>query len=223
MRVILTRPAERAEPLAARLRERGHDVVLCPLVRIEPLGAAPVDVDGYDWVVVTSATGAAELARRRRGSFRRLAAIGAATAAALAERGLRVDLVPRAATQEGLLAELPRPAGRVLFAGAEGARRLLVDELRADFVPLYRAVELRPASFPDGDLAVVTSGSGARALARVRRDLPVVVIGPQTSIAAEAAGLRVLAQAGAPDADALAEAVDAAAASLTRNERTPRP
>jgi hypothetical protein len=26
----------------------------------------------------------------------------------------------------------------VLFAGAEGARRLLVDELGADFVPLYR-------------------------------------------------------------------------------------
>ena len=73
-----------------------------------------------------------------RGRPRRTAAIGAATAAALGG----ADLVPRVSTQESLLDELPRPAGRVLFAGAEGARRLLVDELGADFVALYRTVDL---------------------------------------------------------------------------------
>ena len=52
----------------------------------------------------------------------------------------------RVSTQEGLLAEFPRPAGRVLFAGAEGARRLLVNELEADFVALYRTRELTPES-----------------------------------------------------------------------------
>ena len=40
------------------------------------------------------------------------------------------DLVPAVSTQEGLLAELPRPAGRVLFAAAEGARRLLAGRAR---------------------------------------------------------------------------------------------
>ena len=75
-------------------------------------------------------------------------------------------------TQEGLLAELPRPAGRVLFAGAEGARRLLVDELGADFVALYRTTPLVPDEAPEGDLAVVASPSAARALAAVARGNP---------------------------------------------------
>ena len=56
--------------------------------------------------------------------------------------------MPAVSTQEGLLAELPRPAGRVLFAAAEGARTLLVDELDATFVPLYRTRELEPDEPP---------------------------------------------------------------------------
>ena len=152
MRVIVTRPAGQAEPLATRLRELGHEVLVCPLVAIEPLGDEPIDLSPYDWVVVTSVNGAAELRRRASGQPKRLAAIGRATADAW---GGMVDLVPQVSTQEGLLAELSRPAGRVLLAAAEGARRLLVDELGADFLPLYRTVELRPVDFPKGDLVVL--------------------------------------------------------------------
>ena len=144
MRVIVTRPEGQADDLAAGLEALGHEVVRCPLVRIEPLGDGPVDASSYDWLIVTSANGARELARRLTGRARRFAAVGPVTAAVLAEHGLAADLVPAVATQEGLLAELPHPAGRVLVAAAEGARRLLVDELGADFVPLYRTVELRP-------------------------------------------------------------------------------
>ena len=75
-----------------------------------------------------------------QGTPARVAAIGRATAAAFGD----VDLIPEIATQEGLLAELPRPAGRVLFAGAEGARQLIVQELGAEFVPLYRTRAIRP-------------------------------------------------------------------------------
>lgn len=207
MRVVVTRPAEQAEPLASHLRALGHEVVLCPLVRVEPLGDSPLDVSAYDWVVVTSANGARELARRIRGRPRRLAAIGPGTAAALREHGLEPNLVPRVSTQEGLLAELPRPAGRVLFAGAEGARRLLVDELGADFVPLYRTVELRPDTPPAGDLVVLASPSAVRAFARLGLDLPAVTIGPQTTAAARAAGLRVAAEAERHDVDGLVAAV----------------
>jgi uroporphyrinogen-III synthase len=118
-----------------------------------------------------------------------------------------VDLVPEVATQEGLLAELPRPAGRVLFAGAEGARRLLVDELGADFVPLYRTKAVSAAGAVSGDLVVLASPSAARALAELRRDLPVVSIGPETTSAADAAGLRVAAEARTPDLEGLVSAV----------------
>ena len=207
MRVIVTRPEGQADELADRLRALGHEVVLCPLVRIEPIGDKPIDVSVYDWVVVTSANGAHELARRRSGDPRRLAAIGPATAAALAADGLQPDLVPAVSTQEGLLAELPRPAGRVLVAAAESARRLLVDELEADFVPLYRTVELRPDEPPAGDVVILASGSAARAFGALGLDVPAVSIGPQTTAAAQAAGVRVVAEAKTHDAHGLVNAV----------------
>jgi uroporphyrinogen-III synthase len=132
-----------------------------------------------------------------------VAAIGRATAEAWGE----ADLVPHLATQEGLLAELPRPAGRVLFAGAEGARRLLVDELGADFVALYRTRTLPSAGPVRGDLVVLASPSAARVLAELRRDLPVVSIGPETTAAARAAGLCVVAEATTQSVDGLVSAV----------------
>ena len=211
VKIVVTRREEQAAPLAARLEALGHDVVLCPLVAVEPLGEAPVDPAPYDWVVVTSPNGAAELARRLTGPPRRLAAIGPGTAEALRTRGLEPELVPEASTQEGLLATLPRPAGRVLLAAAEGARRLLVDELGADFLPLYRTVELRPDPPPEGDLVVLASPSAARALAASGVRLPVVSIGPQTTAAARGVGLDVAAEAETHDLDGLVAAVRRAA------------
>src|SRR5439155_4199836 len=135
---------------AERLEALGHDVVRCPLLAIEPLGNDPIDPTPYDWVVVTSPNGAHELARRLTTVPRRIAAIGPGTAEALRAHGLLADLVPAVHTQEGLLAQLP--PGKVLLAAAEGARRLLVEERGADFVPLYRTVPLRPPP-PAGDVA----------------------------------------------------------------------
>ena len=51
-----------------------------------------------------------------------------ATAAALREQGVEPTVVARRSTQEGLVAELPRPPGRVLFAGAGTSGRLGVLE-----------------------------------------------------------------------------------------------
>jgi uroporphyrinogen-III synthase len=207
VRVIVTRPAGQAEELAAGIEALGHEVVLCPLVRIEALGEGSIDGSGYDWLIVTSVNGACELARRIDGRPDRIAAVGVATAAALADRGLAVDLVPTVATQEGLLAELPRPAGRVLVAAAEGARRLLVDELGADFLPLYRTIEVRPRRSPVGDLVVLASGSAARAFAALGLDTPAVSIGPQTTVTARESGLRVVAEAETHDVEGLVNAI----------------
>jgi uroporphyrinogen-III synthase len=211
VRVIVTRPVGQAEPLASRLRTLGHEVVVCPLIRIEPLGGGTIDVSSYDWVVVTSPNGAAELLRRMTGSLPRVAAIGPGTAAALRERGVEPDLVPAVSTQEGLLADLPRPAGRVLLAAAEDARRLLAVELDADFEPLYRTVPLRPTEFPEGDLVVLASASAARALAELGVELPAVSIGPQTTDEARRHGIAVVAEAETHDLDGLVAAVARAA------------
>ncbi len=203
MRILLTRPEGRNEELADRLRALGYDVVCEPLIAIEPLGDDPIELDGYDWVIVTSVTGARELRRRARGRPDRTAAIGRATADALGG----ADLIPDVSTQEGLLEAFPLPAGRVLFAGAEGARRLLVDELGADFQPLYRTRELVPDTLPQAELGVVASASAARALAVLELDIPIVSIGPETTKAAEAAGVRVIEEATTHDLSGLVDAV----------------
>jgi uroporphyrinogen-III synthase len=210
VRVVVTRPREQAVPLVERLEALGHEVVLCPLIEVEPLGDAPIDVTAYDWVIVTSANGARELARRRRGKPKSLAAIGPGTAAALRERGLAPDLVPAVATQEGLAAELPRPAGRVLLAAAEDARSFLADELDADFVPLYRTRMLEPSEPPAGDLVVLASASAARAFGGLAVGLPAVSIGPETTGAAREAGIRVVAEADPHTLDGLVAAVQQA-------------
>lgn len=205
MKILLTRPEGRNEELADRLRAHGHDVVCAPLIAVEPLGDDPVELGDYDWLVVTSVTGAKELRRRARGRAKQTAAIGRATADALGG----ADLVPRISTQEGLLAELPKAPGRVLFAGAETARRLLVDELDADFLPLYRTRELRSV-LPEAELVVLASPSAARAFASADGDAPAVSIGPETTAAAKSRGIRVVQEAVTHDLDGIVGAVEAA-------------
>jgi uroporphyrinogen-III synthase len=207
VRVVVTRPRDQAGPLVRRLEELGHEVVECPLIEIEPL-PGPVDVEGYDWVIVTSPNGARELVSRATGVLPKIAAVGPGTAETLRELGVEPAFVPRVSSQDGLLAEFPRLAGRVLFAAAEGARRKPIDELGADFVALYTTRLVTPSSPPEGDLVVLASGSAARSFAQLGAELPAVTIGPQTTETARAAGLRVLAEAETHDLDGLVRAVD---------------
>jgi uroporphyrinogen III methyltransferase / synthase len=195
MRILVTR-----EELVARVESLGHEAVFCELIRVEPLGDEPVDARGYDWLVVTSRNGAHELARRGVAA-NRIAAIGPATAEALRAHGLQVDLVAATHTQEGLRDELPE--GTLLLAAAEGARQ---DVLGAYFLPLYRTIELRPA-VPDADVALLMSGSAARALAAAGARVPVIAIGPQTGAEAREAGLDVVAVAAVHDLGGLVEAL----------------
>jgi uroporphyrinogen-III synthase len=215
MRIVVTRPENRAGELVRQLEARGHEVSVYPLIEVVPLGEEPIELDGYDWVIVTSRTGAELLVRRAVGRWPPVAAIGPGTAAALRKHGHEPALVPAISTQEGLVRELPRPVGRVLFAGAEGARGYLVEQLAADFLPLYRTVELAPPEPPSGDLVVLASASAARAFARTGSALPAVSIGPETTRAATAAGVRVESEAETHDLKGLVAAVERACSSLS--------
>jgi uroporphyrinogen III methyltransferase / synthase len=206
--VVVTRPAGQQRELVDRLRARGYLVTHIPLVAIEPAGDEPIDVSGYDWVVLTSANGARELRRRMRGTPRHVAAIGRATAEAFGH----ADLVAERSTQEGLLEALHEPVGKVLFAAAEGARRLLPEALDADTVVLYRTVELSPATWPPSDLVLLASPSAARAYGRMHAAAPAVTIGPETSRAAREAGVTVVAEASTNDVDGLVAATEHALA-----------
>jgi uroporphyrinogen-III synthase len=201
MRVIVTRPRAQAKPLVAALEALGAEVVECPLIEIEWLSDEPIDGAGYDWLIVTSPNGADEVARRGV-NLPPVAAVGPGTAEALREHGIEAAFVPVESSQDGLLREFPRPAGRVLFAAAEGARRGPIDDLQADFVPLYRTRLLTPEP-PAGDVVVLASGSAARAYAGIGGAARAVSIGPETSRIARAAGLEVAAEAPTHDLEGL--------------------
>jgi uroporphyrinogen-III synthase len=179
--------------------------VECPLIEIERTSDAPIDGAGYDWLIVTSPNGADEIAQRGR-NLPRIAAVGPGTAETLRAHGIEPAFVPVESSQDGLLREFPRPAGRVLFAAAEGARRRPIEELQADFVPLYRTRLLQPEA-PDGDVVVLASGSAARAYAAIGGRAPAVTIGPGTTRIARSAGLEVAAESATHDLAGLVAAV----------------
>jgi uroporphyrinogen III methyltransferase/synthase len=206
VKVIVTRPRAQAGPLVGRLEALGLEVVECPLIEIERTSDDPIDCAGYEWLIVTSPNGADEIARRGR-NLPKVAAVGPGTAETLRGRGIEPDFVPRVSSQDGLLAEFPRPPGRVLFAAAENSRRGPIDDLGADFVPLYRTRLLSPDP-PDGDVVVLASGSAARAFAWTGSSTPAVTIGPETTRVARSVGLTVVAEAESHDLDGLVAAVD---------------
>ena len=210
MKVIVTRPRAQAGPLVGRLEKLGFDVVECPLIDIERTSEEPIECTAYEWLIVTSPNGADEIVRRGR-NLPKIAAVGPGTAETLRGHGIEPDFVPRVSSQDGLLAEFPRPEGRVLFAAAENSRRRPIDELGADFVPLYRTHLLSPEP-PAGDVVVLASGSAARAYAWIGGAAPAVTIGPETSRIARAEGLTVVAEALTHDLDGLVAAVAKAGA-----------
>lgn len=212
VRVLLTRAAGRNEELARRLRDAGGiEPVECPLIRIEPVRGAPFSTAGYDWVVLTSRTGAELFFRRAADRPARVAVVGPGTAAAVRAHGVEPALIATRSTQEGLLEELPGGAGRVLFAGAEDARPLLARELDADVVVLYRTVAATP-ELPPADLVVLASASAAGSLGAQAGPLPPCVsIGPVTTAAAQKEGLAVITEAATHDLDGLVDAVKLAA------------
>jgi uroporphyrinogen-III synthase len=224
-RIAITRPEPGA--LAARLTELGAIVVHVPLIEItDPLDGgiqlrrALARLDAFDWLVVTSANGArrAGLAARDHPQVR-LAAVGPATAAALAAAaGREVDLVPARAQAEGLLDEFPRQRARVLVAQADRAGTTLADGLAmighaVESVVAYRTVVRTPS--PDEvtalagvDAVVLASGSAAQGWADAvgaSSSSVVVAIGPVTAREAMARGITVAHVAPSPDAGALSD------------------
>jgi uroporphyrinogen-III synthase len=208
VRIVVTGTDAR---LGERLRAEGFEVLEWPLIAIEPVSGPTLQADAYDWVVLTSRHAVEQLFERLEGAPPRVAVVGPGTADALREYGIEPTLVASRSTQEGLLEEMPSPAGRVLFAGAEGARDVLPRALDADVVPLYRTVELRPDTSPDGDLVVLASASAARAYAATGAELPCVSIGPVTTAEARHHGVTVVAEAESHDLEGLAQAVKLAA------------
>jgi len=131
--VLVTRPAAQCAMLCAEIEGQGGSAIAFPAVEIEPVAVqATVAAADYDLVVFVSVNAVEHGAQQVIKSARtRIAAIGRATAAALAAAELAADIVPEAGfNSEALLAhpELQLTSGaRVLIVRGEGGRELLRD------------------------------------------------------------------------------------------------
>jgi len=240
--IVVTRAAQTSTVLSDKFADLGADVIEMPATQIARLDLSPLreemkNFGAYSWLVFTSRNaveifweqllGGARDARALAGL--KVAAVGPATAGALLEHGIAVDLIPPRFVAEGLLekfSELDDISGaRVLYVTAEGAREVLPEgltELGADVkvIQAYRSIQdgagakrLKRA-IESGTVSAVTftSASSVRSYVDlVGEDLalkvPAASIGPQTSEAITVAGIELLTEAEESTADGLVAAV----------------
>jgi uroporphyrinogen-III synthase len=131
-RIVVTRRAEQAAPLAALIEERAGQVLLCPTIEVmllnpdeaAPRAAPDLATQGYPWTVFTSVNGVEAffaLPGIDPGSAlaeTQVAAVGTATRRALEARGVHVVLVPERSTAAALAEALGAGSGEVLLPRA---------------------------------------------------------------------------------------------------------
>lgn len=246
-RLLLTRPAEDCALLAQTLAERGAVGSCMPLLAIEALDETAeqrrivAELRGYCAVVVVSKPAARlGLALLDRHGVRSVAqqpwfAVGAATAALLAEQGLHTHYPEQGDDSEALLA-LPAlqqaiaavSSPRVLILRGEGGREFLAECLRGqgvavDYLPLYRRVL---PQYAVGELGrrvraerlnglVVSSGQGFEHLLQLAGDdwpalarLPLFVPSPRVAEQARNAGAEIVVDCRGANAAALQAALE---------------
>lgn len=260
IRAIVTRSRGRAEGLATKLRERGAEVLEIPMIRIVPLrNRAVLDAarraGAWDWIIFASGEGVdhfLDVVLTAHGDLRalgnaKLAAVGAATAARLAARGLRAEITSREGTAKALARSLrargPWRGKRVLLPGSAIGGRLLERALRAAgaharFLPVYDTRRPRWTWEPSaleragGDVVVFTSASTARNFVHLLKDRRLsratvrqlrrcarVSIGPSTSAALRREGWPATAEARRPALGELVAAVERATRARRRASR----
>ena len=247
-RIGITRPSDQVEPTVQSVLELGARPVLLPTIEILPpedwseVDAALERLHEFDWIVFTSVNGVRGLLRRlwdtggdvRRIGHAQLAAIGTATAAALEEFHLRVDVVPDCYRAEELASALkPHVNGKhVLWARASRGRDVLPSELEAAGARLEQIIVYQNVDrgcFSDQELSLIEAGEvdwiglsspsiarnlrkllSPRALAQIGSRIRLASISPVTSEAAREVGLSVAAEANVYTWDGILNAIIAA-------------
>src|SRR5580658_1750684 len=146
VRVLVGRARRQAGALSRELRKLGATVLEIPFIEIrkprslKPLDSALMNLDVYDWLILTSVNGVEamwdRLAKLRlpKTALRHLniVAIGPATQKAIEQRGVEVDVVPKEYVAESVVRSLWRrvKGKRVLLVRAKVARDVIPRELR---------------------------------------------------------------------------------------------
>jgi uroporphyrinogen III methyltransferase/synthase len=241
--IMVTRPAHQVDALAESLAALGARVIVQPAIEIlpprdwQPVDAAIAKLGDFAWVVFSSANGVRSFLDRLLATGRdlrslggvQLAAIGPATAEALAAYHLRADIQPDEYRAEAL-AEALLPAAqrqRVLLVRASRGREVLAETLSVHgaIVAQVVAYESRDVAVPDSDAAAalaagqvdwITVTSSAIALSLVAlfgdalRQAKLAAISPLTASVLAEAGCPAAAVAAQYTADGLVAALLAA-------------
>ena len=239
--IVVTRPAEQAEPLVRALERRGARVLVAPTIRIVPGRSAALTsalkelaAGRFDWITITSRAtvdGVRDRLVSPRDLRAKVAVIGDGTAEAFRRWTRRdPDLQPSTFTTSALARAFPRGTGRVLCARADIAPDGLETALAAkgwetERVDAYRTVlamslprEARDA-FRRGEVDAVTFTSAStvrgftNSLGAAKGTPRVVCIGPVTAAAARNAGLHPAAVARPHTIEGLVAALERALAS----------
>ena len=122
VRVLVGRARHQASALSSELRKLGAMVLEIPFIEIrkprsfKPLDSALMNLDSYDWLILTSVNGVQAM-WERLGKLRlpktalkhlNIAAIGPATERAIEQRGIEVDVVPKEYVAESVVSSLRR-------------------------------------------------------------------------------------------------------------------
>lgn len=187
-RLLITRPASRADDFVRALQERGVEPILASTIAIvppddvTPAHRAIDELAQYAWLVFTSQHGVDAFFERlysldadaRYIGKTKVAAIGSKTAERLRERGIRPDVVPAGFMGEELargLIEASRDGDRILIFRAQEGRDVLPQMLEeagrsVTIVAAYKTVfEVDPefsAKVSRADVLTFTSGSTVR-------------------------------------------------------------
>lgn len=160
MRVLVTRPAHQADNLARLIERQGGIAVRFPTLAIvahdeaDSIRQALANLDNYQWLIFISANAVnfalkANGGKIGRAKTVRFAAVGQATAHALNEAGLSVDLMPEHGyNSEALLAMPPLQqigGQRCLIIRGEGGREQLATTLRnrgadVNYLEVYKRI-----------------------------------------------------------------------------------
>ena len=165
-RLLLTRPEPDAQRTAAALRAQGHDVIVAPLLRIEPATEAKIGEGPWAAILITSANAAhAIVAHASVTSLRALPvfAVGRRSAEAMAAAGF-ADVT----SADGNVSDLARfvaarlqPTAPLLYLAGEDRAGDLAGDLRArgyavETTTIYRAIAA--TGLPPAAMAALASG-----------------------------------------------------------------
>jgi uroporphyrinogen-III synthase len=244
-RIVVTRAIDQSRELKARLESMGATVLLFPAVSFsEPSDTAELDrairsLGEFDWILFTSANAVQFFARRCRklgvepshaGNYR-CAAVGQATASAVAADGFPVDHVAQEFLGVALARELSASiAGKkIVLPRSERARPDLPDALKAAGAEVTEVVAYHTGgvgviepevmrAIQEAQVDVISFFSpsaienmrgelGEELLFRLGAKAALAAVGPVTAAALRSAGLRVAIEAPLATAESMAAAI----------------